>query len=601
MSFPRACVPLAFIGLLVLAGCGAPDDGDGGGGSEERPETPGASAPWNPDESSDDGLSWIAGQRDLPTPGPADPESQDPGEAVSLIVGDGETGTSYEATGAGISFEATDLADERLSAENSDLVRILGGLDRPTLRFGGNTVDRRFFFTDRDEKVPQDWPLRPGERITTVAPEDLERLAGLAEATDAQVIISVNLAAEDPDRAATMARYADEYLGDRLAGIMVGNEPNGYYLGESNPLTIKGPDWDTQAYQADLAEYVAAIRAEAPEVTIAGPGAFAPAWWRAVTESEITGTALAVHQYPLSECSDPAEPGYLPEQTPTIANLAAPETRGRVDHLVGTAIDTVAGTDTPVWITETSVSSCQGSNELTETLAAGVFSADYLLRTQHLGVERVDFHSSLLPCFGGPPMSLLCSSGSLQDPGEAFVPRTNGLALSLAGSLPSGQFLDTTLRSEDGSVTGGAEGENVTAWAIRHEDGTSSIVVIDFRTPEDADPLDLSIELPGPISSASTSMLSGDDWSGNYPETTLFDGAPESGNRITHDSDGVALDNRSATAAVGEGLPSVDGYGLPLLPPELQPQVTGVQPGDTTVSLRTAPGAVTVVSTSPQQ
>lgn len=633
-------VALSLAAALVVTGCSSDQPTDG-----QAPETAAAEPtavptdPWPTEAPPEDPQDWIAEQRAASTEDASPQASQDASASSSatsstaaepaaddteIAVAATGTGTDYTAAGAGLSFEATDLADERLSAQNPDLVRLLGSLEQPTLRFGGNATDRRFFFTADDEPQPTDWPLEDGEQITTVTPEDLERVAGLAEEVDAQVILSANLGEDDPQRAADLARHGEAAFGDRLAGLMIGNEPNGFAELPENPVPIRDADWGPEQYAQAAGEYVDAVREVAPDLVIAAPGAYDAEWWATVTQSELgrsepDDAALAVHQYPLPECGDPGDPGYQAGQAPTVENITSARTRERVDQLVGEAAVMAQDAQMPLWITETSASSCAGTNQVTETLAAGVYSADYLLRTQQLGATRVAFHSSLAPCRGGAPMSALCSSGTLQSPGEAFVPRTNGLALALAGGLPAGEFLDVELAQQGGQPVEGADGAQRTAYAVRHEDGSISVVVLDFRDPQEAadngsgDSGDdgsgaadtVRITLPEPVQQARASSLSGDSWEAHYPETTLFDDAqgpsgassadPE--RPATQDADGTALDLEAALTPVGEGLPAVDGFGLPVLPESGAPVPTDA--GGTVLEAQIPAGSATVITTTP--
>ncbi|ROZ63770.1 hypothetical protein EDL96_05315 [Kocuria soli] len=607
---PKTALGTTLATLLILTGCGpdsTEDPQSQGSPSTSASSTaapnPESTDPWPLEAPPEDPLGWIAEQRNRgegATPTATAPRSSSGG--VTVEVSDKDTGEDYEQAGAGLSLESTELADERISKDNPDLVRILSSMDQPTLRFGGNAVDRRFFFTDAGETPPDDWPLRPDEEITTVTPEDLERVAGLAEVTDASVIIGVNLADEDPERAASVAAHAEEAFGDRLTGIMIGNEPNGYYLGADNDRNIKDASWDEEKFIGVWEDYVKAIRKEVPDANIVGPGTYDMDWWRAVIGAEVDNSTLAVHQYPLSECDGLGDPVYRANSAPTLQNTVSAETRQRVDILLGRAVRLADEADMNTWVMETSVSACAGSNDITTTQAAALYSADYVMRAQELGVDRIGFHSSVEPCNGGAPMSVLCSSGTLQKPGEAFVPRTNGLALALVGGLPAGQFQETQIAVGKGKPTEGSKGEEVTAYAIEQEDGTTSVVVVDFRDPATAEELPVTVKLPKGISAANVSTLSGDDWTENYPATTLFDGGEPShpvtstNAPTTVDGDGVAMDVRGAVTPVEPGRPSVDGYGLPLLPPRLQPQVPGVEPGDTDVTTTTAPGSVSVIT-----
>lgn len=567
--------------VLALGGCG-----DGA-------STPGSASP-SPTLAADTPLTEVdpaevADRRNLPEhyqqaePAGGDREQQD---SATVTVSGEPTGEDYAHGGVGLSFEATELADERLSAENTDLVHLVRQMDHPTLRFGGNSVDRRFFFTAEDEEPPTDWPLQPGERITTVDPEDLQRVAGFAEATGSKVILGANLAAEDPERAADLARHAQAAFGDDLIAMMIGNEPNGYYKGEGDRLTVKDEDWDIPAYLADLTDYTDAIRAEVPETTVTAPGAYAPDWWEAVLDTGIPDVVLAAHQYPLSSCD-----GSTPQQEPTMENLVAGYTRDNVDRFLGIAADRARDAGVPLWLSETSVSACLGSNEITQTLGAAVFAAEYSLRAQSLGVERLVHHSSLEQCAGGPPMSPVCSSGTRGDQGEAFSLRANHLGTAVVGQIPDGDFLTA-------SVTGN---EDVTAYAIDHgADGDGreqvTVAVTNFADPATAERTPVTLRLPFGYQDAVMTQLGGPEWDATYPTAELFDVDPEGEERRTEDKDGRTQTLDTALTGIGPGHVSVDGWGLPLTPVDQRPRVPGADPGSDELRIFLNPGTVTVLT-----
>lgn len=566
---------------LLLGGCG---DGPRSAGDAPGPSEPAGAAPLAADQAAE-----VAALRELPehyrqpVPASGDREPQDP---ATVTVSAQPTGEDYAHGGVGLSFEATELADERLSAENTDLVHLVRQMDHPTLRFGGNSVDRRFFFTAEDEEPPTDWPLQPGERITTVDPEDLERVAGFAEATGSKVILGANLAAEDPGRAAELTRHAQAAFGDDLIAVMVGNEPNGYYKGEGDRLTVKDEDWDIPAYLADLTDYTDAIRAAVPGTTVTAPGAYAPDWWEAVLDTGIPDVVLAAHQYPLSSCD-----GSTPRQEPTMENLVAGYTRDNVDRFLGIAADRARNAGVPLWLSETSVSACLGSNEITQTLGAAVFAAEYSLRAQSLGVERLVHHSSLEQCAGGPPMSPVCSSGTRGDQGEAFSLRANHLGTAVVGQIPDGDFLTA-------SVTGN---EDVTAYAIDHgADGDGreqvTVAVTNFADPATAERTPVTLRLPFAHQDAVMSQLGGPEWDATFPTAELFDVDPEGEDRRTEDADGRTQTLDTALTGIGPGHVSVDGWGLPLTPVDQRPRVPGADPGSDELRISLNPGTVTVLT-----
>src|SRR5699024_10915823 len=120
---------------------------------------------------------------------------------------------------AGLSFDARELANPMWGSTESNLALTLDELDRPALRFGGNGIDRHVWWTSSDEPAPE-WAS------VTVTPEDLERVAAVADDVDASVTIALDLGHDDPARAADMAAHAREVFGDRLLAVAIGNEPN---------------------------------------------------------------------------------------------------------------------------------------------------------------------------------------------------------------------------------------------------------------------------------------------------------------------------------------------------------------------------------------
>src|SRR5699024_9229377 len=71
---------------------------------------------------------------------------------ATITVGAEQHGPGFTADNIGVSFEATDLADPRLDPDDSNLDEQLTSLGSPALRFGGNALDRRTFWTSKGEK-----------------------------------------------------------------------------------------------------------------------------------------------------------------------------------------------------------------------------------------------------------------------------------------------------------------------------------------------------------------------------------------------------------------------------------------------------------------
>lgn len=412
-----------------------------------------------------------------PEPGPLEltPLEEATGEPVTVSLE--LEGDAVETGGAvGLSFDATELANPIWDSSESNLTLTLQELDRPVLRFGGNGVDRRMWWTSSDEPAP-DWAE------VTVTPEDLERVAVVADEVDAQVTIALDLGHDDAARAADMASHAQEVFGDRLIAVAIGNEPNGYFHENQPQLAVRDESWGPEPYQDSLQEYSAALEEAAPGLPVAGPGAYDAPWWRAFAESGIPDQrALTMHWYPLWDCEGPASS----IANPTVEDLTSPALREQARHIIGMAADVADEHDLPLWMEETGPTSCPGTNETSRTHAQALWTVDFVMTAAELGVERTAFHSTLQACQGGAPMSPVCGTGELENPGLLVAGRTSYLALMQLGQLPDGQVLSPAV-SGDGSVM---------VHAVLGDDDSLAVAIVDMRDPAQTDAVPVEISVP---------------------------------------------------------------------------------------------------------
>jgi len=482
-----------------------------------------------------------------PSPGPfsTTPVAEATGEPISVSFAL-EEGATHSGGTVGLSLEATDLASPVWGSEDSNIDEMLDALDRPILRFGGNSVDRRMWWTSSDE-APPEWAT------ATVTPADLERVARVAEKADAQVTIVVDLGHDDPDRAADMATHAREAFGDHLAAISVGNEPNGYDLASQPQLQIRGDGWGPQAYQTSLRTYADAIEARSPGTPIAGPGTFDATWWRAFASADLPHTAaLSMHWYPLWDCNGPASS----IANPTVEDLTSPSLRTQAHKILGMGEAEASKNNLPLWLEETGPTSCPGTNAISRTHAQALWTVDYVLTAEEIGAERIAFHSTLQACKGGAPMSPICATGTKDEPGELFQGRTSYLALMQLGWLQPGRVLTPTV-SGDGRIM---------VHGVLGDDGSLGLVIVDMRDPAtDAD------------SPVTVSMPSGLDE--NAPQRWV----PAEGSRLTGDAlDAQANALRAPAPVNGELTEGELARGAPL-------------------KVTSAPGSVTMLRLTPAE
>ncbi|MHA7178308.1 hypothetical protein ACX80D_16855 [Arthrobacter sp. Sr24] len=431
----------------------------------------------------------------------------------TVSVSADKVGTKLSPSQIGLSLEATDLADPLLSGDNQSVVAALKGLGKPVLRFGGNAVDRRFFWTSTGEALPSSYVGTKPSPARVVGPDDFKRVNGLLEKTDAYISLSVNLGDYNPERAADLAKYGVQIFGKRLLAITIGNEPNGFAPNMVLAHALRPHGYTAADFGKEAKAYSDAIYNVAPNVPISGPGTYAADWASAWVDLDIKQSKiLTFHNYPLTGCST----GLAADQ-PTMANLLAPDMHDRSINYHKTFVATANAANMPTWVDETGISACVGGNETTKTHASALWSADYALGSAQVGVSQLDFHSSLITCKGGPPMSAVCFDGEYLKPTGVMQGRANYFGLSMVGTIGGGEFLKLT--NEGGGLA--------YSYALQQADGSTTVVLINQNNPETAAQTKVTLKLPkNPVSATMTQMTGTSYESEDSTEIDGRDAAP---------------------------------------------------------------------------
>jgi Glycosyl hydrolase family 79 C-terminal beta domain len=302
------------------------------------------------------------------------------------------TGASIGERFLGISFEKNLLAQPPLTRGN--LAQFLKTLGPGVLRFGGNQVDKTFW-TSSNEKPPA-WAL------TTVTPQDLERLATLVKASGWKLLYGLNLKHKDAARAADEVAHVKRILGDAVVGIEVGNEPN-YYSKE-----IAG--YSPTQYHADYELYRKAIAKVAPGLGLVGPGGgSAPNAIEFLTEfarlqqknPEHNLESLATHFYPHCARNPPI---------PTMADLLSPEFHDRIKARIQILVDAAKPLGLRTRLNEANSLTCGGVDGVSDRYGSALWLVDQAMLVASTGVTAENFHSNIAVC-GGP-----------KPPGSAYTP-----------------------------------------------------------------------------------------------------------------------------------------------------------------------------------
>ncbi|WP_426978388.1 hypothetical protein ACQCSU_03970 [Pseudarthrobacter sp. O4] len=424
-------------------------------------------------------------------------------EPLKVDVSKDLVGTSLNKGLTGISLEATDLADPDLSSDNASMVKLLKEIDQPVLRFGGNAVDRRFFWTSSNEALPSNYRGDKAHPAEAVGPAELTRVKTLLDATDARVSLTVDLGHYDPNRAADMVKHASEIFGDRLLSITIGNEPNGFVFND-----VKTDGYSLDQYIRELKDYAKAIYAVAPNVPISGPGAYDQKWWQPFVDADIPQKKiLTFHNYPLYSCD-----GSDPKGSPTMSNLMSRLMHDRAADYQQAALKVGQAAGLETWLPETGIAACPGSNETSRTHASALWTADYALNAAQLGITRIGFHSSMLSCKGGPPMSAICSAGAYPLGNGQMSGRANFFGISMVAELEAGKFMK--LDSSGGGLA--------YSYALQNADGSTSVVIVNENDPEKAAQTDVTLNLPGRPLTGTMTQLTGPSYGAE--DSTVIDG-----------------------------------------------------------------------------
>jgi hypothetical protein len=326
----------------------------------------------------------------------------------------------------GLSFELSSLPQIASYATGGDLVTLLRSLGPGVLRFGGVTAD---FETG--------WSEAPGGRPAwawnVLDGGDLGQLARLAAESGWRVLLTIGLGHYEPEAAAREAATAKALLGNALAGIELGNEPNAYAQ-----HGLREEPWTFVQYDSQVAAYRSAIEAAAPGIPLAGPdvsgsGVF-PLWGLGEVVDQ-QPALLTGHHYPLG-CAD------VP--SPTITRLLSRATRRKEHESLERYMAISRVSEIPFRMDEANTVSCGGTAGISNTFASALWAAGYIAQATSMGVSGINFHGNLANCEGYSP---LCAPSPEALAKGALGAQPEWYALLLARALIGNRPLDSLASS----------------------------------------------------------------------------------------------------------------------------------------------------------
>lgn len=466
-------------------------------------------------------------------------------EATDIKIGAEPTGKVMPMGLAGLSLDTDHMVDMHMNPDLSNMAEILKMSGSPVIRFGGQAADRRFFWTSTDEPLP-DWKVVPAYKgdvrpIIKITPAVLETVNKLLVEGDARILLTADMGHIDAARTADFAKYAHEIFGDRLVGLSLGNEPNGWGASSNVYRTLRDQPWSFDKYIAEVMPVAQAVKDAVPEVKIVGPDVYTEDWWKQYVAAGVPNLeALSFHNYPLSVCtpSSDDEP-----QARTIANMMS---RDRADASRSYAEAAVAVADTAnlaTWNTETNASSCPGSSPVTKNHASGLWTVNYAMTNANAGVSMLNFHGGLEACKGGAPMSPLCDTGSVRNPTGQLTMRPGYYGIMMVNKMGTGDFLPTEV----------AGNENIYTYAIKRADGTMGIMIVNENDPSVQAPAPLTMTLPTQAATGTMTQMAGSSFEAE--DQTRIDGEESSGASVDDQAriPGFKAGEQTLTIALNSG------------------------------------------------
>jgi hypothetical protein len=388
-----------------------------------------------------------------------------------ITIASTTTGTSLKTNSMGLSFEASDLARPGFTSGN--LASYLKTLGTSVMRIGGNTSDETFWTSTGE--TPPSWST------ATITPADLTALKTLAKASGWKVILGVNLRHYDPARAAGEAAHAVAALGSSLRAIEIGNEPNAYL--------------SSSVYLTEFQAYVSAIKAAAPGVPIEGSdtsGAPNGPFQTAFVDNELglshpNIVELTSHYYPLRACAG--------DSTPTVPELLGTTAHSDETSVADEAVAAAGKLGVPAVLDEGNSVVCEGENGVSNVFAAALWEIDDQLLTAREGVSGDYEHGTVVECGSAKPLYMyytpLCAPTAAAATAGDLAAQPEYYGLAAVHEIGTGNFLDVT----------NPDSANVHAYAIKHSNGTVTVVLDNFQNPSSNGATSLQLDLPASYTS----------------------------------------------------------------------------------------------------
>jgi hypothetical protein len=417
-----------------------------------------------------------------PTPKPTTPKPKaKPTPLATVSIERSRPGAAVPPEFLGLSFEMSALAQVARYSERGDFVTMLRSLGPGVLRFGGVSADTRIAWTD--SRTP-----RPAWASGVIDADDLRELGQLARESGWQIVLTIGIVHFEAQAAAREAAAAKSLLGESLAGIELGNEPNAYAL-----HGMRSEPWTFVQYAEQIAIYREEIEAAAPGIALYGPdvsGSSAFEAWGAGEAVDEHPAVLTGHHYPLG-CEQK-------KPVPSVSSLLSEAVRLKEIGSIERYMDVARAAELPFRLDETNTVSCGGLAGISDTYASALWAAGFLPQVMAAGAIGVNLHGNPSRCSGYSPV---CAPGAEALATGELVAQPEWYALLMLRGLVGDRPLPTTVARSPRSTSVHASG-------FIAPDGRLDFVIVDDE-PAGRRPVSVQLKVGTGYAGASTLALTG--------------------------------------------------------------------------------------------
>jgi hypothetical protein len=326
----------------------------------------------------------MAGTGGLPATVRAAVVSRHTEPASAVVVGPPAAARPIAPGFLGLSLELSSLpfATEPADGVLVQLIKNLTPGARPILRLGGQSTDWTW------------WPIpglrRPRGVYFYLTKAWLQQTGALAQATDARLIVGINLFSGSPRVATVEAREIVDAVGRRgILALEPGNEPELYPGGPSPRATgTRLAEEQDARYRAFTHAFSSVVRALPPSA-LAGPSIGSSPWLSYVSrfvKQERRVRLITIHRYPLVHCRGGGRVsiGELLSPASSLGLAQSVEPYVRLAHAEGDRLR----------VDEMNSVSCGGQAGVSDTFASALWALNTLFEMARAGVDGVNVHSN---------------------------------------------------------------------------------------------------------------------------------------------------------------------------------------------------------------